>query len=990
MAETTQLVDEHPAERAGTRFPTRASRRVRLAQALASVALLAALLGALGPAEHLRTKYSWPPKPLPVATPSKAWYTPLLLIRHEPEAISARLPCALPRALPAAATPVTVLATARLPRANGGLAVTRVRDQLVVRVGDKTITRVGLPSRPTGDRQCAYVLRIADDRWSIEGGPSNVADEGALERRPIVSGLFSELDLGTGAPLAIDVTTAVHAARTTVRQAIAWAVAILALVAALLLVAVEGRPRWSWVAATSLVRRAIGQARPADAVVAAVLLGWWVIAPAFYDDGWVIARQTEFSTTRGFSNYYNVLGTNLPNGYWLEWAQHWLTQSSSALLILRVPALLCLAATWILCRWVLARALAPFPGRDRTALWALTSGFLVGALAWGMTLRPEPATALLVTGVLACMVRFVERETVAPVAVAAVLVPLAVTGHHAGVVSLAPVLVVAPKLVPWARRQLPAAATIVVATAALFAVLAFVGSDAGQRRTDAQAARAFASSPASWHNEAVRYANLLLDTQYSTPLRRASVALIGLAVLAFVMRRRRAGRALLDIPATTLAVGLFLLIATPSKWAWHFGALLGIAALAVAAETARLRDEAARSPGWRAWPFLAIGVAIVAAAWSWSPRNSWGLLDLRTLDWTLGLERWLPISTLAVALPLLLLVGATLVAVTRGRRRQAREIPWRVASWTAAALAAPLIAFTAAILVADTAKTSSWTLARQNIETLWANPGCGLADDVLVADQKSMRPLLLAEASAGTSTPAWVPPAPVQNLPRFALGPAGEGSATSPWFHLPSRRGIGLFFAGSLGPSDSLELAWGRFRRDRIDRLAADQVSVKFTPEQSGSASWRFLAAGELPPRAPGATVVRTTLRGGTAPGATVAVTAPVTYTNGELVKRLDRGGSVTLVNPGLLAYFPCAKQPQLSRGAVEVPRQIVRPTNDPTWSVTYRVTNPFAGLLDLYRVEQLPLTDSRNPLANVAVFEIEQLIPGAKLAPPTRVTLTS
>jgi len=91
-----------------------------------------------------------------------------------------------------------------------------------------------------------------------------------------------------------------------------------------------------------------------------------------------------------------------------------------------------------------------------------------------------------------------------------------------------------------------------------------------------------------------------------------------------------------------------------------------------------------------------------------------------------------------------------------------------------------------------------------------------------------------------------------------------------------------------------------------------------------------------------------------------------------------------------LLAYFPCAKQPQLSRGAVEVPRQIVRPTNDPTWSVTYRVTNPFAGLLDLYRVEQLPLTDSRNPLANVAVFEIEQLIPGAKLAPPTRVTLTS
>ena len=990
MSETTELVDERPTEHTGKRRPTRTSGRLRLAQALAFVALVAALIGAIGPADHLRTRYTWPPNPLPTGTPSRTWYTPLLLIRHAPEAISARLPCSLPKALPRATTPITILATARLPRANDGLAVTRVGDQLVVGIGDQTLTMVNLPEGPTGEGQCAYTLRIADDRWSMKGGPDEIARAGVVDRMPFVSGVFSELDLRSGASPSIDVTTAVHGARTTVRQTIAWTVAALAVFAALLLVAVERRPRWSWAAATGLVRQAVRHARTADAVVAIVLLGWLVISPAFYDDGWVIARQRAFSAAGGFSNYYNVFGTNLPNGYWLEWVQHWLTQSSAALLILRVPALLCLAATWILCRWVLARVLASSPGEDRTALWALTSAFVIGALAWGMTLRPEPAIALLVTGVLACMVRFVERETVAPVAVAAVLIPLAVTGHHSGIVSLAPVLVVAPKLVPWARRRLPVAATIVAATVALFAVLAFVGSDADQRRADAQAARAFASSPASWHNEAVRYANLLLDTQFSTPLRRASVALIGLAVLALVMRRRRAGRALLDIPATTLAVGLLLLIATPSKWPWHFGALLGIAALAVAAETARLRDEAARSPGWRAWPFLAIGVAIVAAAWSWSPRNSWGLLDLRTLDWTLGLERWLPISTLAVALPLLLLVGATLVAVTRGRRRQAREIPWRVASWTAAALAAPLIAFTAAILVADTAKTSSWTLARQNIETLWANPGCGLADDVLVADQKSMRPLLLAEASAGTSTPAWVPPAPVQNLPRFALGPAGEGSATSPWFHLPSRRGIGLFFAGSLGPSDSLELAWGRFRRDRIDRLAADQVSVKFTPEQSGSASWRFLAAGELPPRAPGATVVRTTLRGGTAPGATVAVTAPVTYTNGELVKRLDRGGSVTLVNPGLLAYFPCAKQPQLSRGAVEVPRQIVRPTNDPTWSVTYRVTNPFAGLLDLYRVEQLPLTDSRNPLANVAVFEIEQLIPGAKLAPPTRVTLTS
>ena len=987
--EPTQLVAEEPPRHAEAHGRVHTGTRIRLAQALAFVALAAAFLGAIGPAAHMSTKYSWPPRPLATGTPSRAWYTPLLLVRHRPESISARLPCSLPPALPAAPTPLTVLATARLPRANDGLAVTRVGQELVVGIGDRVLTTVALsPERPE-QRRCSYTLRIADDRWSLAGGPDDIAQGGALEAMPIVSGLFSGLDLQSGASPSIDVTTAVHAAQPSVRQTIAWTVAALAAVAALLLAVVERRPRWSWAAATGLVRRAFGQARPADAVVAAVLLGWWVISPAFPDDGWVIARQNTFSTAGGFSNYYNVLGTNLPNGYWLEWAQHWLTQSSTALLVLRVPALLCLAATWIVCRWVLARVLPSSPGGNRTALRALTSAFLVGALAWGMTLRPEPATALLVTGVLACMVRFLERKTAAPVAVAAVLVPLAVTGHHAGVVSLAPVLVVAPKLLPWARRRLPVAATIVASAVALIAVLAFVGSDADQRRADAQASKALATSPVSWHDEVLRYANLSLPF-YGTPLRRASVALMALAALAFVLRRRRGGRAVLDIPAATLGVGLLLLIATPSKWPWHFGALLGLAALAVAAETARLREEAARTSGWQVRPFLAVGAAVVAAAWSWSPRQPWSLLDLRTLDWTLGLERWLPLSTLAVCLPVLLLVGATLVAVVRNRRRRLWEIPWRTASWTAPALAIPLIVFTAAILVADTAKTSSWTLARQNIETLRGSTGCGLADDVLVADQSSMRSLASAAVSKKGSAPAWVPPAPVQKLPRFALGPAGEESAASPWFHLPPGRDIGLFVAGTPGPSDRLALEWGRLRRGRIERLAADRVAMTFAPEQSGIASWRFFDVGALPPRAPGATVVRVSVRSGAAPGAPIAVTAPVTYANEPLVKRLDGRGSLTLVNPGLLTYFPCAQQPPLASGVVGAPTQLVRATSDQIWSVRNRITNPFAEILDLYRVVQLPLTDTSKQPKDFAIFELQQQIPGAELAPPTNVTVTS
>ena len=62
---------------------------------------------------------------------------------------------------------------------------------------------------------------------------------------------------------------------------------------------------------------------------------------------------------------------------------------------------------------------------------------------------------------------------------------------------------------------------------------------------------------------------------------------MGLAVLAFLLRRRRE-RASLDLASASLGVALRLLIATPSKWPWHFGALVGIAAVAVASETIRL------------------------------------------------------------------------------------------------------------------------------------------------------------------------------------------------------------------------------------------------------------------------------------------------------------------------------------------------------------------------------------------------------------------
>jgi hypothetical protein len=55
------------------------------------------------------------------------------------------------------------------------------------------------------------------------------------------------------------------------------------------------------------------------------------------------------------------------------------------------------------------------------------------------------------------------------------------------------------------------------------------------------------------------------------------------------------------------------------------------------------------------------------------------------------------------------------------------------------------------------------------------------------------------------------------------------------------------------------------------------------------------------------------------------------------------------------------------------------------------RETSPFRGVLDLYRLERLPVADSPDPPRDVvAVFAVERRIPGAMEAPPDRTTFGS
>ena len=95
------------------------------------------------------------------------------------------------------------------------------------------------------------------------------------------------------------------------------------------------------------------------------------------------------------------------------------------------------------------------------------------------------------------------------------------------------------------------------------------------------------------------------------------------------------------------------------------------------------------------------------------------------------------------------------------------------------------------------------------------------------------------------------------------------------------------------------------------------------------------------------------------------------------------QGESRPLVLPNLVTYLPCVELPRLGGGIAEPPSHIVTPADAPS-PVREPDSSPFAGVLDLYELERLPLADSANPPRDIAVFRVDREIPGAMQAPPT------
>ena len=730
---------------------TVSSRRCRLpfvSACLAAVALVSAVVAAVGPTDERRSTYMWPPQQ-PVGTPSSGWYGPLPLLNRVPDTMSVRVPCDLPPTLGATGGRTTVLSTARNPRVTPALRIELVGRSLLVGAGRRVVL---LP----WPRSCPVRLAVADGRlhW---GGRSLALAMATPGHMPIVTGFFSQLDLSRGTGPTITLTTRAYATNASTRQVVAAIVGGLAAVLALVALCVGSR-----VGLKGLLRmrpRELRRPDRVDAVVLATLTGIWALGPLFPDDGWVSARQGGYADLGGFTNYFDNWGVTLPLIYWVEWLQHWAVASTSQLILMRLPSAVALAVGWFVARWCVMR-LGP-PLRPRLPAWMAAGVFLVGAAAWGMTLRPEPFVALLAGISLAAMVSFSIEPRITPLATAVVAVVLAVNAHPAGGTVTAPILACSPAIIRWIRRdlrRLMSCAVLLVTAAAMWLLLFTVDSDVSHRLADAELVRSGTLHAEPWWREYSRYESVILDG--GNQIRRTYLVVLVVTMLLFVTKRRLATSAFSSIAGRTLLIAALLLLATPSKWLWHFGALTIYLAVAAAVEGGRLAstEEPDRRVGR---PIVLLAILVPLSLWAWGAPSGWAALDLVTAKWNYGfnLLSWL------VAVPLCLWA----VAAVRRRRGLSTRPTGAVTAWAISIFTLLVVSITLALFAGD-ALASRWSPARQYASALVGRSGCGVADTISVGRAREPLTNLIASPHVTLMDPFISPYLPCARQPGIDHG----------------------------------------------------------------------------------------------------------------------------------------------------------------------------------------------------------------------------
>ncbi len=554
------------------------------------------------------------------------------LVSGAPHSLDVTIPCQTVATLPADGG--LVFATnppGGIDASRNGLFVRAYADTVVVAFRDSVAAIADRAAVQSGACSAlhlwANVGEVGADFVGIPGAAGTLAPE----KRPQVTGVFTELDVAPDTPglaATINVDTRFITTPTTLKLAVmvlGLACVVASIVALAMLDRTSGRKPsrsrrsaglWTWLA---------------DAGVIGALLVWHVVGPASSDDGYntTIAR---ISGEAGYTaNYYRYFGATEAPFDWYQSVLAHLASISTDSVWLRLPATLAAIGTWlILSRLVLPR-LGPRVAGSGVAVWTAGAVFLAAWLPFNNGLRPEPLIAFGAVAVWMLVEVTVGTRRLWPAALAVIIAMFSVTLAPQGLIALAPLLVGARaiwRIISARRRADGIAAQLAPLAAAASVVFVIVFRDQTLATVAESARIKYVVGPTiPWYQDFLRYYFLTVEDSVDGSLtRRFSVLILLLCVfgLLFVLLRRGNVPGAVSGPVWRLvgstAVGLMLLTVTPTKWAVQFGAFAGLAG-ALGAVTA----FAFARVGLHSRRNLALYVTalLFVLAWSTSGINGW-------------------------------------------------------------------------------------------------------------------------------------------------------------------------------------------------------------------------------------------------------------------------------------------------------------------------------------------------------------------------------
>ncbi|AKE38100.1 Cell wall arabinan synthesis protein [Corynebacterium camporealensis] len=649
---------------------------------------------------------------------------------------------------------------------NRGMFVRAGEDGLSVSSLDEVL--LSLSPEEVDELEPDDVLRFHSDGDETTVEVGSFSEESDDDLRPQVTGVYTELDEGADAQALVDAGLSVDVevnsrftSEPTVLKSMVMILGLIMMLASLFCLwrmdRLDGQK-------PGFMPATWKQIRPLDGVVAAVLGFWYIFGANTSDDGFIFTMGRVSENATYMANYYRWYGVpEAPFGSPFYDIIAFLAQISASSAFVRLPSLIAGILIWfILSREILPRFGAIIDER-RVAHWTAAMMFLAFWLPYNNGTRPEPIVAFGVIFTWASFERSIATRRLLPAAIGTLAATITLGAGPTGLFAVGVFLVCLPRLFGFFNERVPAmgggatgwltmvAPFLAVGTAIL--TLAF-GDQTFASVMESTRVRSTVGPSMPWYEEYARYSTLFQESVDGSLTRRFAMFTmlfcLVLIIYAYLRDRRMLGtnhgptqRMLLFV-----ALSMFFLLFTPTKWTHHFGIYAGVAGVIAALGAVVLSQLALRSPRARTF---AIASVVLLMAFSLAGWNAWWYVSSFGIPWWDRTVQYKGIEAATVVLAIglvLVAIGVVQSLVHNYRARRAAETDHaedfqeeeaaRVSRW-AGVVSAP-IAVSCALIVAFSCasfakgfieQSDSYSVGKGNLATLAGNR-CSLADATLI------------------------------------------------------------------------------------------------------------------------------------------------------------------------------------------------------------------------------------------------------------------